>query len=361
MKPASMATTRSIDLRSDTVTRPTPAMRRAIADAEVGDDVIEVDPSIDRLERMIAERLGKEAALFMPSGTMTNQVAVRIHCQPGDELVCEEFSHLFNKQQGGFAQLSGIVARTVRGERGVMEVSDLRETIRTENEHHTRTRLLCLENTHNRWGGTIHPLDALQAATQWAREAGLRTHLDGARLFNAEVATGIDAAIWAEPFDTISICFSKGLGAPVGSALVGPRDLMPLAIRHRKLFGGAMRQAGIIAAAASYALEHHVDRLAEDHEHARILGESVGKAPGLELISGDIDTNIVIFSVQATGRTANEFVQALQTQGVLMGAVGADEVRAVTHLDVSREDITRAAAIVQQVAEQWAEAPHPVA
>ncbi|MCA9264373.1 MAG: aminotransferase class I/II-fold pyridoxal phosphate-dependent enzyme [Planctomycetales bacterium] len=339
-----------IDLRSDTVTRPTPAMRQAMASAEVGDDVMEIDPSIEALEQRIAHLLGKEAALFMPSGTMTNQVAIRIHCQPGDELVCESSCHIFNKQQGGFAQLSGIVARQVPGENGSLTPEDLQGVLRTNDPHHTRTRLLCLENTHNRAGGAVYPLDKLQAATAWAREHALSTHLDGARLFNAVIATGVPAHTWASPFDTISVCFSKGLGAPVGSALVGTAEMREVAVRHRKLFGGAMRQAGIIAAGALHALDHHIDRLADDHASAAILAAAVQGHDALELSPAGAETNIVIFSVRSTGRTARQFVAELREHGVLMGAVGTYDIRAVTHLDVTADQLTRAATILTQLA-----------
>ena len=233
-----------VDLRSDTVTRPTPAMRDAIAMAEVGDDVIDVDPTVDQLEKRIAEILGKEAAIYMPSGSMTNQVAIRIHCKPGDEFICEENCHIYNYEQAAFAQLSGVVARTVAGTDGVLVKEQLVGLIRPQNDHLVRTRLVSLENTHNRASGRIQPYEVVEEICQWAHAEGLRTHLDGARLFNAVVATGIEAADWAGHFDTLSVCFSKGLGAPVGSALVGPRELIRQARRHRKVFGGDMRQFG---------------------------------------------------------------------------------------------------------------------
>ena len=254
-----------IDLRSDTVTRPTPAMRQAIAEAEVGDDVIDVDPTIERLQARTAEILGKEAAIFMPSGSMTNQIAIRVHCQPGDEFLCEEQCHVYNYEQAAFAQLSGLVARTIPGKYGVLHLDQLRGMIRPEGDHLVRTRLVCLENTHNRGGGTVWPYQQLVDICQWARDNQLKTHLDGARLFNAEAASGIAAIEWSQHFDSVSICFSKGLGAPVGSALAGSKPFIQAARRARKLFGGGMRQAGVLAAAALYALEHHRERLVEDH------------------------------------------------------------------------------------------------
>jgi threonine aldolase len=257
-----------IDLRSDTVTKPTAAMRQAMASAELGDDVIDVDPTCDKLQRRTAELLGKEAALFMPSGSMTNQIAIRIHCKPGDEFICETGCHVYNYEQGAFAQLSGVVARTVEGRESVLTVEQLRGLIRPANDHLVRTRLVAIENTHNRGAGKVQPFDVVRDICHWAHEQGLRTHLDGARLFNAVAATGIPARDWAQQFDTVSVCFSKGLGAPIGSALAGPQEMIQEARRHRKLFGGGMRQAGVIAAAALYALDHHRERLVEDHRHA---------------------------------------------------------------------------------------------
>ncbi|MCO6457139.1 MAG: low specificity L-threonine aldolase, partial [Pirellulaceae bacterium] len=286
----------------------------------------------------------------MPSGTMTNQVAVRVHCKPGDELLCETDSHLYNYEQGGFAQLSNVVARTVQGRYGVLRLEQLEGLVRPRNEHMVRTRLLCLENTHNRGGGRVVPYETVQRLTGWARESGLRTHLDGARLFNAVVASGVPACQWARHFDTVSVCFSKGLGAPVGSALAGPRDLIAEARWHRKLFGGGMRQAGILAAAVLYALDHHVERLAEDHEHARLLGQAVADSPGLRLDPAEVDTNIVIFEVEGPPGSAQAFVDALQEHGIRTLTFGPRHVRAVTHLDASRQDVERACEQIRRVA-----------
>jgi threonine aldolase len=338
-----------IDLRSDTVTRPTAAMRQAIAKAEVGDDVIGVDPTVQRLQQRIAEMLGKEAAIFMPSGTMTNQVAIRVHCQPGDELICEVDSHIYNYEQGAFAQFSGVVAHTIKGNAGILRAEQLESCIRPDNEHMVRTRLLCLENTHNRGGGSIQPIDVIQELCRWARENRLRSHLDGARLFNAVVASGIPAADWAAPFDTISVCFSKGLGAPVGSALVGPADLIDRARRHRKVFGGGMRQVGVIAAGALYALEHHVDRMAEDHTNARMLAAAVEPIAGLTLAQKSVETNIVYFEVDPEVGTAAEVLAILKGRGVLMLAETPTRIRAVTHLDVDADEIQQAGHILREV------------
>ena len=339
-----------LDLRSDTVTRPTPAMRAAMAAAEVGDDVFGEDPTVLRLEERLAEMLGKEKALYVPSGTMSNQIGVRVHCSPGDELLCETSCHIYQYEQGGFAQLSGVVARPVDGEFGVLRLEQLVGLIRPDNVHHVRTRLVCLENTHNRGGGRVQPLEEVERICTWAHANGLATHLDGARLFNAVVATGVAADEWARHFDTVSVCFSKGLGAPVGSALAGPRDLIERAHRHRKLFGGGMRQAGVIAAGALYALENHVDRLAEDHAKAQRLAEGIRQIDGLELRPPQVDTNLVIYRVDPKLGTAADFAARLKRRGLLISAFGGQLMRAVTHLDLSMHDVERAVEILREVA-----------
>lgn len=341
-----------IDLRSDTVTRPTPGMRAAMAAAEVGDDVFSEDPTVNRLQERLAQRLGKEAAIFVPSGTMSNQIGVRLHCSPGDELFCEAGCHIFNYEQGGFAQLSGVVARPIAGEFGVLQPEQLAGLIRPDDEHFTRTRLVCLENTHNRGGGRVQPLETVAAICGWARHHGLATHLDGARLFNAEIATGVPAETWAAHFDTVSVCFSKGLGAPVGSALAGPRDLIAKAHRHRKLFGGGMRQAGVLAAAALYALENHIDRLREDHAHAQRLAEAVRSIAGLELRPEQVDTNLLVIHIDPRLGAAGEFTARLKEKGLLTIPFGPRQLRAVTHLDVNSLDIDLAGEILRQAAKE---------
>lgn len=350
----------AVELRSDTVTRPTPEMRKFIAEAPVGDDAIDVDPTVERLQQRTAELLGKEAAIFMPSGTMTNQAAVRLHCGLGDELLCEASCHILNYEQGGFAQLSGTVARPVQGEFGVMRLEQLQGLIRPDNEHFVRTRLVCIENTHNRGAGRIQPYDELVRICAWAHEHGLRTHMDGARLFNAVVASGVPAERWTQHFDTVSVCFSKGLGAPVGSALAGSRELIREARRHRKLFGGGMRQAGIIAAGALYALERHIERLADDHAHAQILAAAVREIEGLRLEPDRVDTNIVIFQVEPPLGTAPELVAALKERGVLALAINNALVRMVTHLDVDEEAVRSAAAILVETADALRSGHRPV-
>jgi threonine aldolase len=340
-----------IDLRSDTVTRPSPEMRAVMAEAPVGDDVFGEDPTVRLLESRAAEMLGKEAALFVPSGTMGNQLGVRVHCQAGDEFLCESNCHILFYEQGAYAQLFGVAAQPVEGDHGVLHVEQLVNRIRpANNDHFVRTRLICLENTHNRGAGRVQPYDSVVEICGWAADNGLARHLDGARLLNAVVATGISAADWASHFDTISICFSKGLGAPVGSALVGPADKIRQARRHRKALGGGMRQAGIIAAGALYALEHNIDRLAEDHQHARIIADAVRNSPGLKLDPESVDTNIVIFELDPELGTAAAFSARLRDEGVLMNATAPQRLRAVTHLDVSRRDVQNAASILQDTA-----------
>jgi threonine aldolase len=339
-----------IDLRSDTLTKPTPAMRAAMAAADVGDDCYREDPTVAKLEERIAAMLNKEAAVFVPSGTMSNQIGIRLHCSPGDEFICEANCHIYNFEQGAFAQLSGLAARPILGEFGVLQPEQFVDVIRPDGEIYSRTRLLCLENTHNRGAGRIQPFDVTERICHWAHNNNLATHLDGARLFNAVVTTGIPAAKWAAHFDTVSCCFSKGLGAPVGSALSGPKDLILQARRHRRAMGGSMRQAGIIAAGALFALEHHVDRLVEDHKHARLLADAVAECPALELWPTEVDSNIVIFRVEPSWGTAKEFAAAARKHGVLMLAVASQVVRAVTHLDISRAQIELAGNIIQEIA-----------
>lgn len=341
---------RIIDLRSDTVTRPSPAMRRAMAEAEVGDDVIERDPTCERLQRLTADLLGMEDSIFMPSGTMTNQIGLRIHCKPGDEFLCEAGCHVYNYEQGAFAQLSGLVARTIEGEYGVLRPEQLEGLIRPENDHLLRTRLVILENTHNRGSGRVQPYEYVERICRWAHENGLRTHLDGARLFNAAAATGIDLATWSKHFDTVSVCFSKGLGAPIGSALAGSKGAIQEARRHRKLFGGGMRQAGVIAAAALYALENNRSRLVEDHANAQILAEAIRKCGALTLQPAEVDTNILIFRVAPEVGTAHEFVARLAALGVAALAISPSQIRLVTHLDVSEADCRAAGEAINRVA-----------
>jgi threonine aldolase len=337
-----------IDLRSDTVTRPTPGMRAAMAAAEVGDDVFSEDPTVNRLQERVAALLGKEAALYVPSGTMSNQICVKTHTQPGDEMLCDVGCHIYNFEAGGPAVLSGVTARTIEGDYGILDVSQLDGKIRGSNDHLVRTRLVCLENTHNRGGGRVYPLEKIQAISEWAHSNGLVMHLDGARLWNAVAAAGIPAAEWARNFDSVSVCFSKGLGAPIGSALAGPREFVNRARRVRKLFGGGMRQAGVAAAAALYALEHHRDRLVEDHRNARVLAQAIADTPGLRLDPSAVETNLIWVEVDPDLGPAREVVAGLKQHGVLVHLAGPHTFRACTHLDVSAAQVERAAETIRQ-------------
>ncbi|MCG8653730.1 MAG: aminotransferase class I/II-fold pyridoxal phosphate-dependent enzyme [Pirellulales bacterium] len=341
-----------IDLRSDTVTRPTAAMRKAIAEAEVGDAVIDVDPTVDRLERMTAELLGKESAVFMPSGSMTNQIAIRVHCERGTEFICEADAHIFHYEQAAYAQLSGLAVQTVAGQQGVLSVDQLRDKVRPENEHVPRTRLVCLENTHNRWGGRIQPQQEVERICLWAAENGLKRHLDGARLWNAAVAQNKSEAELAASFDSVSVCFSKGLGAPVGSALAGSEQFIDEARRARKLFGGAMRQAGILAAAAIHALENHRAHLADDHAAAQALAEAAQQSGSLQIRGGQVQTNIVVLEVEPSFATAEQLVGKLEEQGVRCFAIGRQAIRFVTHRDVDPRQIADACEILRTLASQ---------
>jgi threonine aldolase len=321
-----------------------------MAEADVGDDVFGEDPSVKALERRTAELLGKEAALFVPSGTMANQIAIGVLTRPGDELLCDSTAHVYVWEAGGIARHWGVTARTITTTDGLIRLADLDGTIRPDDGHYVRTRLVCLENTHNRGGGKVHPLSEVERISGWARRHGLAMHCDGARLMNAVVATGVSAARWAAWFDTVSLCFSKGLGAPVGSALAGPAELIRQAHRLRQLLGGGMRQAGVIAAAALYALDHHVDRLAEDHEHAQILARAVEQTEGLRLESGPVETNLVWITVDPSLGDARGLADRLREQGVLVSPLGPQVIRACTHLDVSREEVELAADVLKRVA-----------
>jgi threonine aldolase len=324
-----------IDLRSDTVTRPTEGMRRAMLEAPVGDDVFGEDPTVNRLEEYVAGLLGKEAALYAPSGTMTNQIGVHVGAKRGEEVLLHEGSHVFVYEAGAPAMLSSVQLRTLPGENGVLDPETVRAAVRPEDVHFPRSRLLCLENTHNTAGGKIFPLEDFAAVAQTAKDLGLKVHLDGARLFNAQAATGNPAREWCAYADTVSVCSSKGLGAPVGSLLAGNEETIREARRTRKAFGGGMRQIGIIAAASLYAFEHHIDRLAEDHARARKLVAGLREV-GYE--AKEPDTNLVLIAVE----DPPEFLRALAREGVLATPGKPGFVRLCTHLDVGDEEIETA-------------------
>jgi threonine aldolase len=333
-----------IDLRSDTVTRPTPAMREAIARAEVGDDVFGDDPTVNALQQRMAQLLGKEAALFMPTGTQSNLCALMSHCQRGDEYIVGQMAHTYRWEAGGGAVLGSIQPQPIAHQAdGTLALADIEASIKPDDPHFARSRLLCLENT---LGGRLMPMDYLRNATALARRHGLATHLDGARLFNAAVGLGGDpcanARAMAELFDSVSVCFSKGLGAPAGSALVGSAELIARAKRVRKMAGGTMRQAGILAAAAMHALDHHIDRLADDHVRARRLADGLQGLPGVNVQSPQ--TNMVF--IELPRERAAGAVAALREQGVL--STGLYQLRLVTHLDVNDQDIDTAIAVLRQ-------------
>lgn len=344
-----MVTETIIDLRSDTVTRPTAGMRAAMHTAEVGDDVFHEDPTVERLQERVAAMLGKEAALFVPSGTMSNQICVKAHTQPGDELLCESSCHVYVYEAGGPAILSGVTCRPIDGDFGILDLSQLEDKIRPINEHLVKTRLVCLENTHNRGGGRIYPLEKIKAISTWARKNGLAMHLDGARLWNAIVVTGIPANEWAKHFDSVSVCFSKGLGAPLGSALVSSKEFVQRARSIRKLFGGGMRQVGIVAAGALYALDHHIDRLAEDHRNAKVMAQGIAETPGLQLEPPEVETNLIWFKVDPEVGKAADVTATLKKRGILVHAAGPQTIRACTHLDVSAAQAERVAETLRQV------------
>jgi len=339
-----------IDLRSDTVTKPSDAMRKAMVRAEVGDDVYGEDPTVNRLQDMAAAMLGKKAALFVPSGTMANQLSIRIQTQPGQEVIVESKSHIVRYEQGAAGALSGVQLHWVTGERGIMTAEQIEAAIRPKDPYSIRTALICLENTHNAGGGTIYPLSTIERIREVALRHGIPMHLDGARLFNAVAATTLPPTSYAQNFETVSLCLSKGLGAPVGSLiLTNDSTLIERARRFRRMYGGGMRQAGILAAAGIYALEHNIGRLKEDHDNAKRLARKLQQIPSISVNLQHVDTNIVIFDVVNHRHSPTALVTALKQEGVLINAIGGNSFRAVTHLDVSAKQIDEAAEIFVRV------------
>jgi threonine aldolase len=331
-----------VDLRSDTVTRPTAAMRTAMAGAEVGDDVWGDDPTVIELEREVAALLGKPAAVYVPSGTMGNQAAIRAHTRPGDEILVHELAHVVVHETGGTAVLSGVQSRMIAGQRGMPEPDQIARWLRDPADlHHARQSLVCLENTVGEQGGLVYPLERIDAICAFAHERGMRVHMDGARLWNAAVASGTDPARIVRDLDSVSVCFSKGLGAPVGSAVAGGEDVIELVRRNRKLFGGGMRQAGIIAAGALYALRRNVDRLADDHRNARALAEGLAGCRRMTTDPGQVETNIV-FGRIGDGTPAVQLLAEMAAVGVLAGAMDNGDIRFVTHLDADSDAISAA-------------------
>lgn len=335
-----------IDFRSDTVTKPSPGMRQAIANAEVGDDVFGDDPTAIRLEVKIAEMFGKGASLFVPSGTMGNQVALRAISEPGWELLCERDCHVVNYEASGPAIHSQLLVNMITTERGILKAEQIESAIRPLNIHHPITKIVTIENTHNRHGGTIIPLDEILKIRQIANKHNLLMHLDGARIWNAHIATGIPLKDWAAPFDSISVCLSKGLGAPVGSMIVGSKEFIIKARRIRKLFGGGMRQVGILAAGGLYAIENNISRLSEDHKNARILAEGLNQVNGFSVDLSRVETNIVIVDIAEIGKSPDELAIILRGHGILAVPFGRTRLRFVTHLDVSRDDCLKALDII---------------
>jgi len=325
-----------IDLRSDTVTKPTPAMRRAMMEAEVGDDVYGEDPTVNRLEQRAAEIAGKEAALFVPTGTMGNTIAVKIHTEHGQEVICEARSHVLNYELAMMAWFSGCVARPIPAEDGILTWDQIKREIRPPGPHWAPTGLIEIENTHNMAGGSIYPLSAVREICAGAHERGLKVHMDGARVFNASAATGVPVRDIVAPADTVMFCLSKGLGAPVGSMLAGPADAIARGRLYRKRLGGGMRQAGVLAAAGLVALEETPKRLADDHANAKFLAEGLSRVRGIQVDAAKVATNIVIFNVAGTGLASSEISSRLKLRGVRINGINEREMRAVTHYDVDR-------------------------
>ncbi|WP_082232028.1 low-specificity L-threonine aldolase [Halobacillus massiliensis] len=327
-----------IDLRSDTVTKPTAKMRQAAFEAEVGDDVYVEDPSVIQLEEKAAEMLGKEAALFVTSGTQGNQIAALTHCKPGEEVLLEASAHLFLYEGASMSAFAGVQPRTIKGNRGAMDPAEVAAAIRPDDIHFPETGMICLENTHNKAGGAIVPLENMQQIYETAREHTIPVHLDGARLFNAVAASGVSVKHYASQADTVQFCLSKGLGAPVGSIITGSSAFIRKARKWRKRLGGGLRQAGVIAAPGYIALTEMTQRLVEDHENARLLAEQAAAMPGLS-IENQVDTNIILINVAGRGETAGEYLEKLKSNGILAVPFGPQTIRFVTHFDVSRENI----------------------
>src|SRR5450759_1853314 len=335
-----------IDLRSDTFTKPSPEMRQAMFEAEVGDDVYGEDPTINRLEKRAAEVFGRDAALFVPSGTMGNQIAIKLHTHHGQEVICEAHSHVFEYEMAMMAHFSGVMPRTVWAEGGILTWEQVESKIRTTSYDEAKTGLVSLENTHNMAGGTVTPPEIFDEVCDRVHEAGLRVHVDGARIFNASVALGIPVAQLTAKADTVMFCLSKGLGAPVGSLLVGSAELIDRARIYRKALGGGMRQAGILAAAGLIALEQGPQTLKQDHANARLLAEGLAQIPGIKIDPSKVQTNILICDISGTGITSTELSRKLAQRNVLANGVSPQLIRFVTHRDVSREQCEQALDII---------------
>jgi len=330
---------KKIDLRSDTVTLPTDEMREAINNAEVGDDVYQEDPTINRLEELAAKKLGKEAALFVPSGTMGNLIAVLTHCQRGDEVILEMDSHIYYYEVGGLSAVAGVIPRLIIGDKGILNPQNIKKALREENLHYPKTTLICLENTHNRAGGTIIPPIVTKEICQLAHQRNIAVHLDGARIFNAAIALNIEPALLTKDVDSVMFCLSKGLSAPVGSILTGSKEFIKRARKNRKMLGGGMRQAGILAAAGIIALENMVERLEEDHKNARILGEGLADISGIKVDLATIQTNMVYFDLRESSMDTFQFLPKLAEYNILGSPRPPTKVRLVTHYGINEKDI----------------------
>lgn len=336
-----------IDLRSDTVTKPSKAMREAIFNAEVGDDVFGEDPTVIKLQQKCAELSGKQSSLFVTTGCLGNQLAIKGHTVQGDEVICESEAHIFHYETSAPSIISNVQLHTVPGTNGVMKLDDIKSAIRSNEYYFPKTKLICLENTHNRAGGTIQPIENIKEIYAFAKENNIKVHIDGARIFNASVETGISLGEYAKHCDSISFCFSKGLGAPVGSILCGEYEFISLAHKWRKILGGGMRQSGILAAAALYALENNVERLKGDNDKAKYFAKEISKLEGFGINPDNVQTNIVVFSYNK--KSKNDFIQLLERNGVRISSGSYDNLRAVFHMDVTKDEVQKAIEIIKQV------------
>lgn len=340
---------RIVDLRSDTVTKPTPEMRAAMAAAVVGDDVFEDDPTVKELENKVARLFGVEASLFVPSGTMGNQVSLHTHAHPGDELICDDEAHIDWYEVGAPAALSGLQVRPIPAPNGIPDPAKVRAAIRPRNIHHPKTGIIAVENTHNRAGGVVVPIDIMREIVKIAHDNDAKCHLDGARIWNAHAATGVPLNEWVKGFDSASVCLSKGMGAPVGSMILGTHEFIGRARRNRKMFGGGMRQVGILAAAGIWAIDHQLPKMADDHRRAKALADGIGDIKGIRLIPDPPPTNIIVIELADSRFDAATALDRLQAKGVWLVPFGASRIRAVTHRDINDDDIEHAARVLREV------------